>query len=146
MFRRLMMTDDGAIGLIARVFLGLVILPHGMQKLLGWFGGAGLERTIAAFEQFFGMPAPVTVLVILAESFGALGLILGFQTRICAMAIFLVMLGAIFIVHVKFGFFMNWFGFQNGEGFEFHLLALGLALIVLIKGGGKGSFDRALVS
>jgi putative oxidoreductase len=146
MFRRIMGTDDSVASLIARVTLGLVILPHGMQKLLGWFGGVGLERTLAGFGQFFGVPAPLTVLVILAESFGALGLILGLMTRLCALGISLVMLGAVFLVHAKIGFFMNWYGFQRGEGFEYHILALGLALIVLIKGGGKASLDRALVA
>ena len=62
MFRKLMSTDDSAISLIARLALGVVILPHGMQMLLGWFGGVGLERTIVAFQEFFSLPAPVTVL------------------------------------------------------------------------------------
>jgi putative oxidoreductase len=141
-----MSTDDSAVGLIARLTLGVVILPHGLQKLLGWFGGPGLERTITAFGEMFGLPAPITVLVIVAESFGAFGLLLGLFTRLCAVGIGAVMLGAIFLVHAKFGFFMNWFGFQRGEGIEYHLLALGLAVIIAIKGGGKASFDRLLVS
>jgi putative oxidoreductase len=146
MFRKLMSTDDSVASLIARVALGIVILPHGMQKLLGWFGGSGVEKTIGFFGEALGIPAFLTVLVIAAESFGALGLILGLLSRIGALGVLSVMLGAVFLIHGKVGFFMNWYGFQRGEGFEYHILAAGLAVIVLIKGGGKASLDRVLFS
>jgi putative oxidoreductase len=144
MLRKLIETDgnDGA-ALIARLVLGLVILPHGMQKLLGLFGGYGFWPTVEFFTGT-GIPAPVAVLIILGESFGALFLILGLISRVSAAGISLIMLGAVFLVHLPNGFFMNWFGAQKGEGFEYHILALGLALIVLVRGGGKWSLDSRI--
>jgi putative oxidoreductase len=90
------------------------------------------------------LPAALVFIVIIAEFFGSLGLILGFLTRIAAFGIGCVMLGAILTVHGKVGFFMNWTGKQPGEGFEYHLLALALAVALMIKGGGKASVDLAL--
>lgn len=143
MFRKLIYTDDNWASLIARLVLGLIMLPHGLQKLLGLFGGAGFSGTMGFFTGQ-GMPAIVAFLVIMGESFGALGLITGFIGRFCAFSITLIMLGAMFMVHLKAGFFMNWTGQQQGEGFEYHLLALGLGLIVLLKGSGAFSIDRLL--
>ena len=140
----LLHTEDDFGLFIARVMLGIVILPHGLQKLLGLFGGAGFSGTVEFFVGS-GIPSTVAILIIIGESFGALGLILGFLSRVAALGITLIMLGAIFMVHLQNGFFMNWYGNQAGEGFEYHLLALGLSLIVLIKGGGKWSIDRAIV-
>lgn len=126
--------------MIARVFLGAVILPHGLQKTLGLFGGGGYEATVGFFESM-GLPAIVGILIILAESAGAIGLIVGFLGRFCALGIAAVMGGAIYMVHLQHGFFMNWFGNQQGEGIEYHILAIGLALVVLIGGSGKLSID-----
>lgn len=137
-------TQNDAAGLIMRLTLGLVMLPHGLQKVFGLFGGAGLQATMQAFTTKMGLPAPVAVLVILAESAGALGLIVGFCTRLCAFGIALVMGGAIVLVHWQHGFFMNWFGRQAGEGFEYHLLAIGLALALTIHGAGKWSLDQRI--
>ncbi len=141
----LLHTEDDFGFFIARITLGLVILPHGLQKLLGLFGGAGFSGTVDFFVGS-GIPTAVAILIIIAESFGALGLIFGLLSRIAAFGITLIMLGAIFMVHLQNGFFMNWFGNQSGEGFEYHLLALGLSLVVLIKGGGKWSIDRSIVN
>ncbi len=141
----LLHTDDDFGLFIARIFLGIVILPHGLQKLLGMFGGAGFSGTVDFFVGS-GLPSAVAILIIIGESFGALGLILGFLSRLAALGIAVIMLGAIFMVHLQNGFFMNWFGNQTGEGFEYHLLALGLSLVVLIKGGGKWSVDRSIVN
>ena len=144
MLNRFFQTEDDVSVLIARLFLGVVILPHGLQKLLGMFGGGGFSATVDFFVNS-GMPAAVAFLIIIGESFGAAGLIIGFLSRLAALGITLIMLGAIFLVHLPNGFFMNWTGNQPGEGFEYHLLAIGLALVVLIKGGGKWSVDGALV-
>jgi putative oxidoreductase len=108
-------------------------------------GGAGFSGTVGFFVGS-GLPSAVAILIIIAESFGALGLILGLFSRLAAFGITLIMLGAIFMVHIQNGFFMNWFGNQAGEGFEYHLLALGLSLVVLIKGGGKWSVDKMIVN
>ncbi|MFZ2444719.1 MAG: DoxX family protein [Syntrophobacteraceae bacterium] len=135
-------TDRNVQNLILRVFLGAVMFPHGAQKLLGWYGGRGVAATIDAFSNNLHIPAALTVLVIAAESFGAIALILGFMTRFCAFGILCDMIGAIFIVHLPYGFFMNWFGKQPGEGFEYHLLAIGMALALMLTGGGRLSADR----
>ena len=121
-----------------------VIFPHGAMKLLGWFGGNGVSGTIEAFSQHYHIPVFLTLLVIAAESFGALGLLVGFATRLCAFGIFCDMIGAIYLVHWPNGFFMNWFGKQNGEGFEYHLLVIGIALALMITGGGRLSLDRVI--
>jgi putative oxidoreductase len=144
MIERILNTDTSDWGaLIARVFLGFVILPHGLQKLLGMFGGYGFSATIEYFVSM-AIPSVVAVLIILGESFGALFLILGLISRVSASGIAIIMLGAILIVHWDYGFFMNWFGSQAGEGFEYHLLALGLALVVMVKGGGRWSLDNVM--
>ena len=145
MLKKLIATQDDIAPAIARIFLGAIIFPHGAQKILGIWGGHGLDAAINAFGQWFGFPAFVTVLVALAEFAGALALILGLGARFMAGSIMLVMLGAIYFVVGKH-FFMNWYGQpQYGEGFEFHLLALGLGLIVLLKGAGKYSLDALLI-
>lgn len=128
---------------VARVVLGLVILPHGLQKTLGAFGGHGFEGTMGYFTGTMGLPWIIALSVILAESLGALALVVGAGSRIAAGGIAAVMLGAA-ATHTENGFFMNWAGTQAGEGFEYHLLALGLAAVVLIAGGGKASVDRWL--
>ena len=134
-------TDESINNLIIRVMLGIVMLPHGAQKLLGWFGGYGLEGTLGFFTNQLGMPMIFALLVILGESLGALGLIAGFLTRFCAMGILFIMSGAIVMAHAGNGFFMNWSGKQGGEGFEYHLLAIALCLSLLISGGGRFSAD-----
>lgn len=143
MLKNLYYTTDNVAGLIARVVLGIVILPHGLQKTLGLFGGGGFSNTVDFFVST-GMPSIVAVLIIAAESLGAISLIVGFLARFSAAAITLIMLGAIFMVHKPHGFFMNWFGANEGEGFEYHILAIGLGLIVVVVGAGKASIDRML--
>jgi putative oxidoreductase len=136
-------TEDHSAGFIARVVLGLAILPHGLQKTLALFGGTGLLPTLDGLEGI-GIPYVIGAFVIAAESLGALALIFGVFGRVVSASIMIVMLGSILKVHAKFGFFMNWSGLQEGEGFEYHILAIGLGLIVLILGSGSLSFDRWL--
>jgi putative oxidoreductase len=143
MLKKLVQTDDDTGMLLARLALGLVMFPHGAQKLLGWFGGQGFEATLQGMTQM-GLPQVVVFLVILAEFFGALSLIFGALGRVGAFSIFCVMLGATLMVHLPNGFFMNWMGNQKGEGFEYHILAMGLALAVMARGSGRFSFDRSL--
>ncbi|MDH3997838.1 MAG: DoxX family protein [Desulfuromonadales bacterium] len=146
MLKKLLHTKNDYGALVARILLGLVILPHGLQKTIGAFGGHGFEATLNHFTAAMGIPAIAAILVILAESAGAIGLIVGFATRFCAFGVTMVMAGAMAMVHWKHGFFMNWFGAQAGEGFEYHLLAIGLALLLMINGGGALSIDRAIAS
>jgi putative oxidoreductase len=143
MFRKLIATTNDIVPLVLRLTLGTVFFPHGAQKALGWFGGGGFSATVGAMTGM-GMPWILVILVITAEFLGSIGLISGFLTRLSALGIISVMLGAILTVHSQFGFFMNWTGRQAGEGFEFHLLAIGIAIALLIRGGGALSIDRAL--
>jgi putative oxidoreductase len=137
--------DAGQWSLFAlRVVLGIVIFPHGMQKLLGWFGGYGFKGTMGYFTGQAKLPWIVAFLVILGEAFGSLGLIVGLLTPLAALGIGVIMLGAAWTVHRQNGFFMNWTGQQKGEGFEFHILAAGIALVLMIFGGGALSLDGLL--
>jgi putative oxidoreductase len=144
MLRKLLKTDNDVTALVARLALGLAMFPHGAQKVLGWFGGGGFSGTMGFFTTQMHIPALFAFLAILAEFAGALGLILGFLSRIAAFGILCNMLVAVVMVHGGNGFFMNWAGNQKGEGFEYHILAIALALIVIIRGGGAASVDRAL--
>ena len=123
--------------LIARVFVGTIFMAHGAQKLFGAFGGPGL----AAVVQMMG---PLGYLVSIGEFFGGLGLVFGVLSRFSAASIIVIMLGAIAMVHATFGFFMNWAGNQAGEGFEYHLLAIGALLPVVIAGPGRFAVGRFL--
>ena len=126
MLRWLLWTDGSVVGLVLRLTLAVVIFRHGAQKVLGWFGGHGLANTLQFFTDS-GTPAILALLAIAAEFLG-LGLAAGLLTRVAAFGIVCVMLVAIITVHWPHGFFMNWNGNQQGEGFEYHLLALGIAL------------------
>ena len=142
MLKRLMQTDDNVGMLIVRLALGIVMFPHGAQKLLGWFGGGGYTATMQGMSQM--LPAVIVFLVIFCEFFGSLSLITGFLGRLGALGVLCVMVGAVLTVHLHNGFFMNWGGKQAGEGFEYHILAIGIALAVIVKGSGLFSVDRAL--
>jgi putative oxidoreductase len=136
-------TRDDYAALAMRLFLGIVFFAHGAQKVLGLWGGHGARATIQGFSKM-GLPPVVTVLVMAAEFGGAILLFLGFLTRLAAIGIGCVMVAAVLMVHGKVGFFMNWAGNQKGEGFEYHLLAIGICVALLIIGGGALSVDRAL--
>jgi putative oxidoreductase len=143
MKRLLTTTNDGVLTLM-RLVLGIVFFAHGAQKMLGWFGGYGFSATMGFFTSQMHIPAPFAFLAIAAEFFGGLGLILGLLTRVAAFGIAVDMLVAVLMVHIHVGFFANWSGKQKGEGIEFHLLALALAIALIIRGGGAFSADRAL--
>jgi putative oxidoreductase len=138
---RVLATTPDRTLLAQRVALGLIMFPHGAQKLLGWFGGYGFSGTMGFFTGTMHFPAPLAVLIILAESVGAAALVLGAGTRLAALGITAVMIGAVATTHLPVGFFMNWDGAQRGEGFEYHLLALALALPLLVRGGGALALD-----
>ena len=144
MFRKLIQTDADPVATLLRLTLGIVIFPHGAQKALGLFGGYGFTGTMGFFTGQLHIPALFAFLAIAAEFAGSLGLISGLLTRVAAFGIFCNMLVATALVHWNVGFFMNWYGAQQGEGYEYHLLAMGLALAVMIRGGGAASADRAL--
>lgn len=145
MFNALLQTDHSLVGLVLRLTLAIVMFPHGAQKALGWFGGHGPSGTLGFFRSV-GIPTPVGALVILAEFAGSILLVFGLGTRLAALGIATVMIGAAWKVHRANGFFANWGGqlAAGQEGFEYHLLAVGLALAILVTGGGALSLDALL--
>jgi len=144
MFRKLVSTTNDSTLTVLRLVLGVVFLAHGAQKMLGWFGGYGFSATMGFFTQQMGIPAALAFLAIAAEFFGGLGLVVGFLGRVAAFGILSNMVVAVLMVHLPYGFFMNWAGNQKGEGFEYHLLAIALGLAILVKGSGAFSVDRLL--
>lgn len=144
MIHKLFATDNDFATSVVRLTLGIVFFAHGAQKMLGWFGGYGFHGTMAFFTQMVHIPAPFAILAIAAEFFGGLGLIFGFLTRIAAFGIFSNMVVAIAMIHHNFGFFMNWTGMQKGEGFEYHLLTIAVAILLMIRGAGGASIDYLL--
>jgi putative oxidoreductase len=141
---RLLATPKDPVATLLRLTLGLVMFPHGAQKVFGWFGGYGIEGTMGYLTGAIGAPALVAGLAIAAEFLGSLGLVAGLFTRVAALGILGVMTVATLTVHLPFGFFMNWTGAQAGEGFEYHLLAGAIALALVVRGGGSWSLDRRL--
>jgi putative oxidoreductase len=140
----LFQTEESWAGLILRLTLGLVMFPHGAQKLLGWYGGFGFSGTMGFFTETMHLPWLVAFLVIIGESFGSVALLGGLLTRFTAASLGVIMLGAISMVHLPHGFFMNWFGKQAGEGYEYQLLVIGIGLALLITGAGKWSVDKVI--
>lgn len=143
--RALVATPADPAATVARLALGAMILPHGLQKTFGLFGGYGWEGTMGFLTGAAGLPWLVAALVILAEFLGGIGLLVGALGRVAAVGVGAVMLGAMATVHLSQGFFMNWSGTlpAGTEGWEFHLLALALAAVVAIRGSGALSLDRA---
>ena len=127
---------------VIRIILGIIFFAHGAQKVLGWFGGTGLKETLRTMHEFIGIPVPLAFVAVMAEFLGGLGLIVGLLSRVAAIGICLTMLSAIAMLHWRFGLFVNWFGDRKGHGFEYHLLAIGLAIVIMIGGSGALSLDR----
>ncbi|HEY2018018.1 MAG TPA: DoxX family protein, partial [Bryobacteraceae bacterium] len=146
MLRKLLATGSSTATAILRLVLGIVFFAHGAQKVFGWFGGYGFSATMGAFTGMMHIPAPFAFLAIAAEFLGGLGLLFGLLTRVASFGIAVNMLVAVFLVHSRFGFFMNWSGAQKGEGFEYHLLVLAMTLFLMIRGGGAWSLDRKLTA
>ena len=135
--------SDWTVGIV-RIMLGLVFFAHGAQKMLGWYGGPGLAKSMRTFTEDLHLPSTLAFLVIAGEFLGGIGLIVGLFSRIAALVIAVTMLGAIATVHFRFGLFLNWFGGQKGHGIEYHLLAIALALVVVVKGAGAFSIDNTV--
>ena len=142
-FKELIETSNDWTLTILRLAAGIMIFPHGLQKTFGWFGGAGFSAQMAGFERNH-IPAVFAFLAIMAEFLGGIGLILGALTRIAAFGLAANMVVAVYVVHWRNGLFMNWSGQQKGEGFEFHILVVAIAVVLMARGGGAASVDRAL--
>uniref|UniRef100_Q02CQ9 DoxX family protein n=1 Tax=Solibacter usitatus (strain Ellin6076) TaxID=234267 RepID=Q02CQ9_SOLUE len=143
-FMKIIRTTDDHLITVLRVALGFVFFAHGAQKALGWFGGSGFDHTMKNFTNGLGIPALFALLAIAAEFLGGLGLIVGLLSRVAAFGIAVNMIVAVLLVHARNGLFMNWTGNKPGEGFEYHILALSLALFVVIRGAGAWSLDRLI--
>ena len=144
MIEKLLQTDTDYVCTFLRIVAGIIIFPYGMQKLLGWFGGVGIEGTL---EQMTVRKIPkfIAWLIIIGQSFGSIALIFGFLGRIAAGGLFIIFTGAL-IVHLPDGWSMNWFGTKEGEGIEYHVLLLSLLLIIIVNGSGAMSIDSWLLS
>jgi len=127
-----------------RITLGVVFFAHGAQKVFGWFGGAGLEGTLRTMHDHLHLPIPVAFVAVMSEFLGGAGLIIGLLSRVAAVGICITMLSAIVMVHGRNGLFLNWFGERKGHGFEYHLLAIALAVAIVVRGSGAASLDRLL--
>ena len=145
--RALVATDAAAAPLVARVSLGLLLFPHGAQHALGWFGGYGFAGTLGWMTDTLGFPAPLAALAIVVELLAPIALVLGVGSRLAALGLVGLMAGAI-ATHLPNGFFMNWFGAlpAGAEGFEYHLVVVALAAVVVIAGAGRLSVDRRLAT
>ena len=137
----MMRTDNDAVATVVRLTLGAVFFAHGAQKVFGWFGGPGF---VGAIHYFTGLhvPVPLALCAIAAEFLGSLGLIAGLLTRVAALGVAVNMVVAVAMIHIHYGFFMNWHGKQAGEGIEYHLLVLAMTAALMIRGGGALSVDR----
>jgi putative oxidoreductase len=121
-----------------RVAAGLMLLPHGAQKLFGWFGGYGVDATGQFFAAKLGLPASFALLAGLIEVFGGLALAAGFLTRAAAALVFGLMAVAIIWVHLPVGYF-----WMTG-GFEYPLMWAVVALAFVFRGGGAYSLDALI--
>lgn len=129
--------------LMVRIPLGVIFMAHGSQKLLGLFGGQGLTGTFKIFEEKMGVPPIFTLLAIIAEFGGGFGILSGFLTRLSAAGIAAVMMVSIYKVHWVHGFFLNINCVAGrGHGIEYNIALLGMALYLLIAGGGRWCLDR----
>jgi putative oxidoreductase len=129
----------------ARLALGVMILPHGLQLMFGLFGGPGIRAAIGGFGSM-GIPPVLAFAAIATQVVGGIALITGTLGRLAALGVGSTMVVAVLMVHLPNGFFMNWSGTlpPGTEGWEFHMLAIALAVVVLMHGSGAVSVDRAL--
>jgi len=141
-------TDDSLAGFILRITLGIVLFPHAAQKMFGWFNGPGLTGEMNFMTTQAGLSAFTAVVAITIECAGTFMLLTGTATRIAAVGIFGLFVGMIATWHYRNGFFMNWFGKLSAgkEGFEYHLLVLGMCVAIFITGGGRYSIDKWLTA
>jgi putative oxidoreductase len=141
MFKRIIKTTNSYSVAVLRITLGIVLLAHGFQKAFGWFNGFGWNNSINYFTTTVGLPYILAVSTILIETLGSVLLLIGFAGRINAALMAIVIAGAFFVDHVHNGFYMNWFGIQKGEGYEFDILFWAISIALIISGSGRFSID-----
>lgn len=137
--------NDTVALMMIRLPLGTIMVAHGSQKLLGLFGGKGLTATFAMFEGTYGIPPVLTLLAIIAEFGGGVGVLVGLLTRLSAAGIGVTMAVAMYKVTLLNGFFLKTASDPaRGPGIEYNLALLGMALALALRGGGPWSVDRYL--
>ncbi|NJM25492.1 MAG: DoxX family protein [Bacteroidia bacterium] len=137
-------TSDQLSPALLRITLGLVVLAHGVQKLFGWFDGYGFSSTMSYFTDSVGLPWALGFFIVMLETAGALALIAGLATRLVALSYIGLAIGIVMKVHLGNWFFMNWFNNHAGEGYEFFILWVGIAVALVILGGGRYSLDKLI--
>lgn len=137
-------TEDTYAPLLLRLAAGAVMLVHGSQKVLGLFGGFGFTGTMNFFTETMHLPWLIGFLVIVIEFFGSIALIIGLATKPVSVAITIVALGIVITSRIQYGFFMNWYGTQKGEGVEYFIIYIAITASLVISGGGKFSVDRLI--
>jgi putative oxidoreductase len=138
MFRRIVATSPYWVTVPIRLALGAVMIGHGAQKVLGTFGGSGLEKFVSGTTPF-GFMKPTWLWLgaaALSELVGGTLIVLGLLTRVGAFLVACTMLTAVVGVH--------WGSFFSPKGFEYAMSLLGMALALMISGGGMASVDLAL--
>lgn len=148
MINEMIATGNSLVALVLRITIGIVVLPHALQKMFSWFDGPGIKGELKFMTEIVGLPAFVAMTAIIVECAGIILMITGTATRFVAIIFIIQFIGIILTVHRKNGFFMNWFGKlpAGQEGFEFHLLVLGILTVLLIEGGGRFSIDKWITS
>ncbi|MFH0736149.1 MAG: DoxX family protein [bacterium] len=129
--------NNSVLILLLRIILGVVFFAHGSQKVLGWFDGYGLEKTIAAFQQNLGIPSYLAIIASFTEFLGGIALVLGLFTRPAALGIIITMMVAM-SVHFSAGFLLP-------AGFEYVLTLLVISVIVFLNGPGCISLDKIIL-
>lgn len=141
--KQLLSSQKDIASLILRIFFAVVLFPHGAQKLLGWFNGYGFAGTMSFFTDTVKIPWIIGFVVIMLEFFGSIFILVGFGTRQLSIAMLILMIGIIVTSFPNY-FFMDWFGTQKQEGFEFFLLMIGMSLALIVSGAGRFSLDSWL--
>jgi putative oxidoreductase len=123
---------------LIRATAGLLLVPHGAQKLFGLFGGYGVTATGQFFESKLGLPASLALVAGLIEFFGGILLAIGFLTRPVAALVAGLMFIALIQVHLRAGFFWT------TGGFEYPMFWGLVALAYVLRGGGRYSVDALI--
>jgi putative oxidoreductase len=125
--------------LVLRIALGVIFFAHGSQKVLGLFGGKGLDATVAGMSKMTSIPAWLFYVSAFAEFLGGIGMVLGLFTRFFGIALLINMLVAVIEVHLPNGFFAP-------MGFEYPGSLAITALAITLAGPGLYSLDYLLFS
>ncbi len=136
-----MFTSAHLSGLILRITFAGIVLPHGLKMAFGWFGGSGFKGTMEYLTKVEGLSRELGLLVVLLQVICPIAILTGTAVRPVALVMAFIFTGMIVNSHWKHGFFMNWSGSNAGEGFEYHLLVIGICMALVAEGAGRFSID-----